>query len=166
MLGVGAVQFQESDEISAGVRVAYRFDDPPAVQIQTGQQRHRAQTLILVIPQVTGMPTHYGRAIGRGHGQSLNARLLVIRDRHHAQWALTRTLPSIFIDDFNLLVDVLHARHFDFERRIPPLHVVSNLVWPKLTLAQNLVEFGTTQLLQCRMAGGDAVLTHMGISNS
>ncbi len=48
-------------------------------------------------------------------------------------------------------------------KRIPPLHVVSNLVWPKLTLAEDLVEFGTTQLLQCRMAGGDAVLTHMGI---
>ena len=86
VLRIGAVQLvQECDEIGAVVRVADGFDDPPAVQIQTGQQGHCAQALIFVVPQVTGMLAHHGRPVRRGHRQGLNAWLFVIGDGHHAQ---------------------------------------------------------------------------------
>ena len=88
-----------------------------------------ARAHVLVIPEVTGMRTHHGWPIGRRCCQGLNAGLLVIRDRHHAQLP-TGLAPPIFIDDLDLLVDVQHAGHFDFEVRVPFLHVVSNLVRP------------------------------------
>ena len=59
--GYGSDFLEMACRISRTARSAH-FDDPPTVQIQAGQQRHGAQTLILGIPHVTG-------------------------DRHHAQLA-------------------------------------------------------------------------------
>ena len=51
VLGIGAVEFlQEGDEVGALVRVADGFDDSPTMQVQARQQRHRALSLVFVIP--------------------------------------------------------------------------------------------------------------------
>ena len=49
--------------------------------IQARQQRHRAQTLIFVIPQVTGILAWNRRPVRSRHSQGLNARLPVIAAR-------------------------------------------------------------------------------------
>ena len=66
------------------------------------------------------------------------------------------------MDDFHLLVDMQHIRHLGLEARIPPLHVVSNLVRPKFALAQDLVKLGAAQFLQRRMPGYDAMSADVG----
>src|SRR4029450_713014 len=106
------------------------------------------------------MRSHHGWPIGRRCCYGLNAGLLIIRDRHHAQ-LLACFAPLIFIDDLDLLVNVQHASHFDFEVRVPFLHVVSNPVWSQFALLQDSVEFGATQSEQCRMPGRDAVLAYV-----
>ena len=103
------------------------------------------------------MRSHHGWPIRRRGCYSLNAGLLVVRDRHHAQLP-AGFAPPIFIDDLYLLVDVQHAGHFDFEVRVPFLHVVSNLVRSHFALLQDPVEFGATQTEQRRMPGRNAVL--------
>src|SRR5437764_7051665 len=84
------------------MRIADSFDNPPAMQIQTGQQRYCAQPFVFVISQVAGMPASHWRPVWCR--QSLNAGFLVIRDRHHAELP-PRLAPPMLINDFDLLVN-------------------------------------------------------------
>ena len=72
-----------------------------------------------------------------------------------------RLASPIFIDELHFFVDVQHAGHFDFEVRIPFLHVVSNLVRSQFALLQDLVEFGAAQPEQRRVPGCDTVLVYV-----
>ena len=103
------------------------------------------------------MRTHHWWPIGRGRRQGLNTRLLVIVTSQLP----TGFAPVIFIDDLDLLVHVQHVGHFELEVRIPLLHVVSDLVRPQFALPQDLVEFGSAQFEQRRMAGCDTALVYV-----
>ena len=103
------------------------------------------------------MRSHHGWPIGRRCCNSLNAGLLVIRDRHQVPLP-AGFATSIFIDDLDLLVDVQHAGHFYSEARVLFLLEVSNLVRSQFALLQDPVEFGATQSEQCGMPGRGAVL--------
>jgi hypothetical protein len=54
-----------------------------------------------------------------------------------------------------------HKRHFGLERRITAFGVIANLVRPKFSLAQDLMQLGPAERLQRRMTGSHAVLADM-----
>ena len=95
---------------------------------------------------VTKHQANHRRPVWRGYGQGLNAGLFVIRDGYHAQGA-RGAAPQIVVNDFDLLVNMQHVRHFGLKGGIPALHIVPNLVRPKFALTQDLVQFGPAQRL-------------------
>src|ERR1035437_8256334 len=61
---VDLVQFtQQGNEIGTGVAVGDDLGDAAGMKIETGQQRHRSQPLVFVIPQVAGVLIRRGRQI-------------------------------------------------------------------------------------------------------
>src|ERR1700683_3746927 len=97
VLRIGTVQLlQKSDEIAAVVGVTDGFRHSPAVQVQSGQERHGTQSHILVIWEWCGMRSPRGWPVGRRGGQGMNAGLLVVRDRPHAKLPASLA-PPIFI---------------------------------------------------------------------
>src|SRR5207245_5512916 len=57
--------------------------------------------------------------------------------RCYRDWSSDVCSSDLFVDDLHLFVDVQHIRHFGLEVRIPPLHIVSNLVRPQFALTQD-----------------------------
>ncbi len=55
-----------------------------------------------------------------------------------------------------------YLRHFGLEGGVPPLHVGANLVRAQFPVAQDFVQFGSTQPFEGRLSGCDALPAHMG----
>ena len=60
----GIQLFQERDEVPAVVGIADNLCDPTCVQIQSGQQRDRPQSLVFIVALVTGMSALTGGRSG------------------------------------------------------------------------------------------------------
>lgn len=78
---------QELDEVAAFVRIVHDLGHLTGVQIEAGQQRYRAKSLIFVVPEMAGVCSGRWRPVGSRHSQRLNSRLLVVGNRHCRRFA-------------------------------------------------------------------------------
>ena len=81
------------------------------------------------------VPIRRGWPVVRSRRQRLNPGLLIVRDGHSGGF-LQRAFQQPGVYDFNVLVDMQDLDHLPFKFRVPPLHVIADLVRPDLALRQ------------------------------
>src|SRR5271157_2533006 len=103
-----------------------------------------------VVPGRAGMLPGHWRPVGRFLSQRLNAGFLVVGHRDHPRLANLASQQS-FIENLYFLVDMQYRRHLGLELRVPSLHIVTNLMRPKFSLRQDLMQLGAAHPLQFRV---------------
>jgi len=99
---------------------------------------------------ITMLLPGYGRPVGRFLRQRLNTGFLVVGHRDHPRLANLAAQQS-FVENLYFLINMQYRHHLGLELRVPPLHIVSNLMRSKFSLHQDLMQLGAAHLLQFRV---------------
>ena len=159
--GVAGIELlQEGNEVAAFVGLADDFDHLAGVQVQPRQQRHRAESLVFVVPRVARVLPGHRRAVWTRRCQSLQARLFIVRKGNRGRLAQLSSQPPL-VDELHFLVDVQHGGHLGFKVGITALRIIADFVRTKFRLRQNRVQLGATQPAQFGVTGGFAALANM-----
>jgi hypothetical protein len=79
---VGGVELlQKGDELAATVTAGDGMVDNAGHEVDSCREGHGGEPLVFVVALDGGMLARLGRQIGRGGGDHLNARLLVVEER-------------------------------------------------------------------------------------
>src|SRR5215471_7343465 len=155
----GIEKFEEFDELSAAVAISDQGVNFPGEQINPGQQAERAMTLILMITRERRVDAGFGRQIGRGRCDGLDAWFFVIGDDRH--W-LTRflRLGSLF-QELDLAINAQNLRHLLLELGVATLQVVPHLVRFDFLLTKNLAHRALDQIGKTFVPRGWRILARM-----
>src|SRR3990172_12058304 len=160
VLRVVSIQvFQQSDKLTAAMAPFNSSGDMARMQIKSGEDRARTQTLVFIIPADGSVFTGHGRQVGSGVRNGLQSWFLIDRNGDYPG-VVIRLNPALILQ-FDVLVDHQYFSHLADKVWIATLQIIGHLIWPESLPLQNPVHGCLRRSGQTRMPFRLGVLSNV-----
>src|SRR6202521_237890 len=143
---------EQRDELHTAVAVLDVREDVTRVQVDSGENRYRAPTDILIVAPYGGCLARYRRQIRCCQSDRLNTRLLV--DADGVDGVGSRIVNGALPVDRDIPVDHQDFLHLAVELRVPFFQVVANLVGLDLVLVEDAPHSALASVGQASKSSG------------
>jgi hypothetical protein len=150
----GIEPLEEADELAGAMPILDTGMDLPGQRIDARKQAQRAMALVFVVAREALVDARFGRQVGCGVADRLDARLLIVgNDRDIAAFG-----GIAFAQHRDFPIAAEHFGHLRRERRVAALQVVAHLVWLDLVAVEDLADRALRDVRQRWMSGGYGVV--------
>src|SRR6516164_8189561 len=132
----GIKKLEEFNKLSATVTVSDQGMNLSGEQVDPGQQAQRTVPLVLVITREGRVNAGFGRQIGRGRCDGLDAGFLIIRDDGYRLMRVP-AFDGLF-QNLDLAINTQNFGHLLLELGIATLQIITDLVRLDFLLAEDL----------------------------